>query len=350
MTENAGLSGIVDGHMHQWDPLATPRVASAPAKVVRRAPFLSAPLFRTFPRATRDFVGDPRYLLNPYLPLDYAADSAAAHVDTVVHIQAGWQGRSPMDAVDETRWVAALPFGIGTAPRLGAIVVHANPAERSIGAVLDGHMRASTLVRGVRCIAAFGSDRGVMDFAERDGLLCVSDFLRDFAEIADRGLSFDIWLYAHQLRQALPLVSEYPETTFILDHYATPAGALGPLGNGVGAAPAERRVIVDRWRDDIAALADRPNVVAKHSGFGMPVLGLGRVSREHLRDAIGPLTEHVEDVFGPQRTFWSSNFPIDKPGVTLADSVWILRQVLGDRLDDEAMFRGNVCRVYRIDP
>jgi hypothetical protein len=61
--------------------------------------------------------------------------------------------------------------------------------------------------------------------------------------------------------------------------------------------------ILERWRDDISALAALPNVAAKHSGLGMPVLGLGPLPREQFSDAIAPLVTHLDQAFGPERTF-----------------------------------------------
>lgn len=339
---------VIDAHIHQWDPFTTPRVVSGPAKIIRRARFAEPLMMRMFPRAARDFAGDPQYLLNTYLPDDYAADAAPVRVEAVVHIEAGWQGKHRMDSVDETRWVSSLPFGKNGAPALGAIVTHANPSEPEVAKVLDAHLQASPLVRGVRSTAAHSPDRGILDFADGPNVLSEPSFLRGFAAVAQRGLSFELWVYGHELPSAVTLASEYPDTTFILDHYATPVGALAPTGRHTGTTAAERREILDRWRGDVDELAALPNVVAKHSGLGMPVLGLGRLPREEFRDAVAPLVTHLDRVFGPERTFWSSNFPIDKPNTSLPDTIWVLRQILGDRFDENRMLRDNAKRVYRI--
>lgn len=339
---------IVDAHVHQWDPFTTPRLVSGPAKIMRRAPFTRRPLLRMFPRAVRDFAGDPQYVLNTYLPADYTADAAPLHVESIVHVEVGWQGKRPIDNADETRWVSSLPLGENGTPALGAIVVHADPSEAEVGEVLDAHLQASPLVRGVRCVAANSPDPGIMSFEKRPHLLSEPAFLRGFAAVAQRGLSFEIWVYGHQLSDGLTLAREYSGTTFVLDHYATPVGALAPCGRRTGHTAAERTDIVQRWRDDISALAALPNVVAKHSGLGMPVLGLGPLPREEFSDAIAPLVTHLDEAFGPERTFWSSNYPMDKPNIALPDVIWALRQILGDRFDEDAMLRDNARRVYRI--
>lgn len=342
-------AAVIDAHIHQWNPFTTPRVTSGPAKILRRAPFLRPALMRLFPAATREFIGDPRYLLNPYLPADYRVDGAPAQVGTIVHVEAGWHGKGPLGPVGETEWVAALPFGVDGAPRLGAIVANADPSRPGIGDVLDAHLRASSLVHGIRCMAAHSDDPGVVNWAPAAHWLTQPEFLRGFSAVAERGLSFEIWVYSHQLDDAHTLASEYPESTFVLDHYATPVGLLGPSGKLTGRTESERKDILQRWRDGISALAELPNVVAKHSGIGMPVLGAGPQPRERLRDGVAPLITHLDSAFGPDRTFWSSNFPIDKPNIALAESVSILREVLGDRFDAGKMLRDNARRIYRVE-
>lgn len=342
------MTDVVDAHIHQWDPFTTPRVASVVAKAVRRVPPLEPALVRVFPRSTREFVVTPTYLFNEYLPSDYAVDGAPAGVGTVVHVQAGWASKDPFGDVDETRWVAGLPWGVDGAPALGALVVHAEPHHLRIREVLDAHLAASPLVRGVRCLAAHSPDRGVMSWTPAPHLFTEPAFLTGFAAIAERGLSFDLWCYGHQLPDALELAREYPETTFVLDHYGTPVGVFGPRGKRAGATVADRADVLRRWRDDVSALAALPNVVAKHSGLGINVLGAGTVSRERLRDLAAPLVEHLQAAFGGERTFWSSNFPIDKPNMALADGIWILRQVLGGGFDEDAILRDNAKRAYRV--
>ena len=70
-------------------------------------------------------------------------------------------------------------------------------------------------------------------------------------------------------------------------------------------------------------------MTAKHSGLGMPVPGFGPLPREQFRDVVAPLVTHLDQSFGPERTSWSSNYPIDKPNIGLPDSIWALRQILG---------------------
>ena len=209
-------------------------------------------------------------------------------------------------------------------------------------------------MRGVRCVAAHHPDPGVRDFADQPHLLSDPAFLKGFAAIAERGLSFEIWCYAHQLPDALVLAQEYPETTFVLDHYATPVGLLGPRGKTTGRTT---RNGPPSWRPGARTSppsAALPNVVAKHSGLGMPLLGANR-SRPlaadavaEMTDQVAPLIRHVHDVFGADRTMWASNFPIDKAELTLPATLRLITDVLGADADLTKLVRDVARRVYRI--
>ena len=320
---------IIDPHIHQWDPFTTPREVSMPAKVVRRVPPLRRVLTALVPKRDREFVGDPKHVLNAYVPANYRVDAGGLPVEAIVHVEAGWHDHKPMGGVGETKWVASLPFGTDGVPKLGAIVCHADPSEANVGAQLDRHITASPLVKGVRCIGASHPDAGVRSWTA-PGLFAKPEFLRGFAAIAERGLSFEAWVYSHQLDDVVVLASEYPEATLVLDHYATPVGFIGPRGRETGRTEADRRAIFDRWFDDIAAVAALPNVVAKHSGLGMPILGwAGRQTTTQFRDAIAPLVTRTQQLFGADRTLWASNFPMDKPIVSLTGTIEALLDILG---------------------
>lgn len=347
--------GIIDPHIHQWDPLTTERVQSREARLVRALPRIPRFMGAVAAKVDREFVGHPHHVLKPYLPDTYRQDAASVPVRTVVHIEAEWPAEERhLDAVGETEWLTGLPFGHGGAPELGAIVVAADPRWADVGEVLDAHLAASPLVRGVRSKAAHHPDPGVRDFAETPGLWLEPAYLKGFTAIAERGLSFELWCYAHQLPDAVQLIREYPETTFVLNHYATPVGLLGPRGESTGRTEPERSAMLDRWRDDVAAVAEFPNVVAKHSGLGMPLLGVmprkprGMESVAMLADQWRPLIRHLHDVFGPERTMWASNFPMDKATVTIPASVAVLLDVLGSDAEPELLLRDVAARVYRI--
>lgn len=355
--ELAGIvPGIIDAHIHQWDPFTTPREASRLAPLYRRAPGLFERLLPVLlPQPKRELVRTARHVARPYLPADYAADVAGTvaavgvPVEAAIHVQAGWHGP---DQAEETAWVAGLPFGADGNPGLAAIVGNADPRDPGCGALLDAHAEASDRFRGVRSMTTWHPDKGVMDWIDEPEVMRSAAFLRGFAAIAERGLTFDAYVYSAQLPEVVVLAREYPETTIVLDHYAPPVGICGPMGRSTGRTEAERRELLARWRDDLTTLAEScPNVVAKHSGLAFPTLGHREpLDRRQIAERVAPLVEHTTAVFGPDRLVFGSNFPMDKSIATYADVVGALVDLLAPGGPDllRKVFRENAQRVYRL--
>ena len=351
------VSGIVDAHIHQWDPFTTPREASRLAPVYKRAPRL---INRIFPllagRANREGLVTARHVLQPYVPADYASDvrdvpeAVGAPVEAVIHVEASWHGPDP---VDETGWVDRLPFGRDGAPGLAAIVGHADPRAADFATTLDAHRAASERFRGIRCMAAWHPDRKIKNWSDGPGILRAAGFLRGFAALAERNLTFDAYVYSHQLGDVRVLAGEYPDTTIVLDHFAPLVGWLGPMGRATGRTDADRAAIFSHWRDDVAALAEHRNVVAKLSGLAFPALGLQTpgVDRAALGELVAPLINHAVDRFGEDRVMWASNFPMDKAIAKYVDVAGALADVLAPRGPDllARVFRTNAVGAYRLD-
>ncbi|ONM46979.1 amidohydrolase family protein [Nocardia donostiensis] len=349
---------IIDAHVHQWDPLTTPRDFSGMAKMFRYLPVPLGLAVRLAPRRDREFVGDPTPYLGPYLPADYRADAAGSSIEALVHIEVEWSGKGRLAKADETRWVVSLPFGVDT-PRLGGVIGGADPAAPGFTDLLDAHRSASPLFRGIRTMVAHHPDPDVRSFAAADGVLGSSAFLDGFAELAERDLLFEAWVYSHQLPEVTALAQRYPEVTIVLNHLGTPAGIFGQVGADTGANPERRREVFVRWRDDVAALGAHPNVVAKVSGLMMPILGHPVPHRgtatpvPQLLDRIGPLLRHAVDVFGVERLIWGSNFPVDKPITSIGNSVTAVATAItehtGSTETARPVFSGNAHRIYRLD-
>ncbi|GAB88671.1 amidohydrolase family protein [Gordonia rhizosphera] len=369
------IPGIVDAHLHQWNPRRTPWAANRLSRLYRYVPAFGDRVFPVVvPQSDKEYVLTPNTVARVYEPPQYVSDAAAipavagVGVDTVVHLESHWrndesagaadtpEGRS---AVEETRYVTGLPFGIGQAPRLGAVVAHADPRAERFGDLLDEHAAVNDRLRGIRLMTTRHPDPRVRNGGDADGILASPAFLKGFAEVAERGLVFDAFVYSHQLYDVVTLAREYPESTIVVDHIGTPVGVFGPVGARTGASASARADILRLWRERMTTVATCRNVVVKLSGLGMPVLGYGRErwgnigSRETLAEMVGPLVEHVVGHFGADRVMFGSNFPIDKPNTSLDMVVGALIDLLAPRGDYmlRKAFRENALRVYRIaDP
>lgn len=351
------VPGIIDAHIHQWDPFTTPREASRIAPLYRRAPGLFERLLPVLLRQPeRELILTGRHVARPYLPADYAADVAGA-VDTVgvpveaaVHVQCGWHRP---DQSEETAWLDSLPFGTAGNPGLAAIVGNADPREPDFAAVLDRHLAASDRFRGIRFMTTWHPDRGVKNWIDEERVMTSPAFLKGFAVLAARGLTYDAYVYSHQLAEVVALAKEYPDTTIVLDHYAPPVGYLGPMGRSTGQTERDRADLFARWKDSIAELAGScPNVVAKHSGLAFPTLGHRQpgISRRQLAEKVAPLVEHTTEVFGEDRLVFGSNFPMDKSITSYGTIVGALVDLLAPYGPDllRKVFRDNAKAVYKL--
>src|SRR5690349_16951874 len=72
--------GVVDPHIHQWDPLTTTREVSREARMLKRFERVPRWVNKLLPQAKREFVGDAHHVLKPYVPEVYVADVGLEHV------------------------------------------------------------------------------------------------------------------------------------------------------------------------------------------------------------------------------------------------------------------------------
>lgn len=333
---------IIDPHHHLWD---------------RRGRFgADAPApqhgFEALLRRT------PHYLLDQLL-----ADLGAGHnVRGTVFIECGAMyraGASPALApVGETEFVngvaAMSASGLyGEARACAGIVGHADlTLGDRVTPVLEAHLAAGGgRFRGVRQSASHDPDPAVLGPLARTpaGLYGDAAFRTGFAQLAAHGLSFDAWLLEPQLPDLIDLASAFPETTIILDHVGTPLG--------IGAYAGQREARFGIWRDNIQALAERPNVVCKIGGLAMPFLGLPtfmaepQATSERLAEDWRPYVETTIEAFGASRCMFESNFPVDAGTCDYA-TLWnaFKRLAAGASADEKAaLFHDTARRIYRLE-
>jgi predicted TIM-barrel fold metal-dependent hydrolase len=350
VTAANGSLTVVDSHVHFWDPFTLPGPSKDAAELYRTQPEDALRLFHeNADEAHRALVRTPKYLYQPYLPETLVADAGTTEVTGVVHVQSG---RQYTDPVDETRWVASLPFGESGRPDLVGIVGLADPRHPEFGVLLDRHCDVSDAFRGIRLMTTHHPDAGVVSSTPGPGALASSEFLSGFEALAKRGLTFDAWVFSHQLDDVITLAREYPETTIVLDHLGTPVGAAGPYGRSTGTTRQDRAAIVTAWRDRLAELSTAPNVVVKASGIAFSALGHNEaMSAQDLAYAVVYLLETVVSVFGEDRVMFGSNYPIDKPLASYNAVVEALRSTvapLGGSVLRKVL-SGNALAVYGTD-
>jgi predicted TIM-barrel fold metal-dependent hydrolase len=303
-------------------------------------------------------VGKADYVAHDYLPADYASDTSSLNISHVVHVEAAWQGKKPLDAVDETRWVDRLfsPENNSTGISLGGIVGYTELRHPDAEAVLKAHVAASSKLVGIRQMLAWDEDKHIMRFCDRGGISQDPVWRKNFALLETLDLSFDAWFFHHQLDEMVALAKAYPGIRFVLCHMGTPIGLGGPFAS-YGHSPCKRNAILQQWQEGMAKVAQCPNVSVKLSGFFMPVVGWGfhqleqPPAHQQVLERYKPLVDFVLEQFGVSRCMFASNFPMDKVSLSLKELYDLYWDIVADlpAQDKAALFRENAARFYRID-
>lgn len=238
---------------------------------------------------------------------DFIGETRFHNVSKVIHVQAAI---GTPDPVRETEWLQAF------ADRLGipqGIVAYADLAGADLVETLERHAQFPNLcgIRDLRYDDYLSDPAWRRGFAEleRFGLVCCDD-----PSIEDMPL-------------ALELARQFPGITLCIDH----AGF-----------PRERDdAYFRRWRDAMQELASAENVVVKISGLGM-------CDQRWTVDSLRPWVLACIEAFGVDRSFFATNWPVDRLFSSYGDVLDAYEQIISDLSDHEqrALFSLTANRVF----
>jgi predicted TIM-barrel fold metal-dependent hydrolase len=267
-------------------------------------------------------------------------------------------GPEEMRPVGEVEFVqglaAASASGLyGPTRAAAAIVGHANLnlGER-VAPVLEALRVASPKrFRGIRHSVTWDPHPEVENTAAHPikGQLLSEPFRAGARVLARMGLSLEAWLYFPQLPELADFARAVPDLTIILNHI----GGLLRVGPYAG-----NDEVLATWRRGIAAVAACPNVHVKLGGVGMPRTGFDWHARttpigsEELANSMAPLMSYCIEQFGPSRSMFESNFPVDKVSFSYTVMYNAFKRFSKGYAAAEraAMFHDTATRVYRLSP
>ena len=300
------LPNIIDAHHHLWDLRAC------------RYPWLMA-------RGVKRFFGDPTPIQKNYLIGDFFRDIGGLPVAASIHIQVGVE---ESQSVAETRWLQSVADTDAGRGFPQGIVAFCNLAEPGAMDSIEQHGRFPNL-RGIRQIVGRSPKEDAVTGTGK--LLENPVWIKNLARLAEYGLSFDLQLVPHQLRQAKNVLAKIPRLKVALCHCGSP---FDRTGTGL-----------TLWKEGISELAELPNVYCKLSGFGMFDHGWSAAS-------IRQIALHAIDVFTPVRCMFGSNFPVDSLYAGYAD-IWAAYNDITSGFSDSErrqLFAGTAGSFYTIRP
>ena len=298
---------------------------------------------------------------NPYLLPELLADIGDGHnVVSTVFMECGSMYRAdgpvaeaPLGETEFVNGIAAMSASntYGPARACAGIVGFADlTLGTRVGSILDAHMALSPRFRGVRHAAGWDASADVRNSHTRPSQYLLQDiaFRQGIAELEQRRLSFDAWLYHPQIPELIELAQDFPSLPIIADHFCGPLG-IGPYSN-------QQQAIYPYWQADFKALSECRNVYAKLGGVAMPVNGFGwhrrdkPASSDELVAANGGYYRWAIECFGPERCMFESNFPVDRQSCSYHVLWNAFKKIAVDFSADDrsAMFHDTASRVYRI--
>ena len=296
----------------------------------------------------------------PYFLDELLADTSSGHnIVATVFLQCGWayraHGPESLRPVGETEFVRKIADEAdrrSTPTKVCAGIV--GFADLTLGDAVDE-------VLGAHIQAADGRFRGIRHLTAREETFWASiappppartmgtdAFRRGFARLRPHGLSFDAWLYHTQIPELTALARAFPDTPIVLNHIG------GRLG--IGGYESRRDEVFADWRANLRDLSSCPNVSIKLGGLGMLLAGFGFHERprppssEELAAAWRPTLEACIEAFGPERSMFESNFPVDKAMFSYPVMWNAFKRVAASSFAAEkaALFHDTAAKFYRL--
>ena len=245
---------------------------------------------------------------------EYATQARRAGIEAALHMEVDVD---QADIQAETSHVKAQSLEQGSLLR-GAIA-SCRPEEAGFAAYLE-RQQADPFVKGFRRVLHVMPD----ELSES------APFRENIKRLAGTGLTFDLVVLPHQIPRAIALVDLAPDVQFVLDHCGVP----DIKGN------AEHP-----WREHMAEIARRPNVIGKISGV-VAYADAGSWTVESLR----PYVEHTVSSFGWDRVVWGSDWPVCTLGGGLATWVAATHALIAGASADERtkLLSDNARRMWKL--
>lgn len=240
---------------------------------------------------------------------DFLSETRFQNVEHVVHVQAATGSPDP---VEETAWLQAFADRAGI-PQ--GIVAYADLTAPDVEEVLGRH-------------AAFPNLRGIRDL-RYDDYLSNPAWLRGYSELEEFGLVFCDDPDVDEMRLAADVVRRFPGIVYCVDHAGFPRKRSNEY--------------FKRWQTGMQQLAGVENTVVKISGLGM-------CDHRWTVESLRPWVLTALDVFGVDRTFFGTNWPVDRLFSSYGDVLDAYEELISelDRHEQEALFHGNANRIFRL--
>ncbi len=291
---------IIDTHQHLWDlkQFTPPWLKDAP-EVIRK------------PHVTTDFLRETRGLnvvKAIYMEIDVAPHQQVEEAQHVIELSAS----------DDHPTVAG--------------VISGRPNEEAFENYIR-QFQDSPAIKGVRQVLQVPSTPR--------GFCLQPRYVKSVQLLGELGMSFDLCMRPSELADGEQLAKLCPGTRFIVDHCGNADPTAFQTSDQQTAKPWHE---VDQWKRDMAALAERDNVVCKISGI------VARAPKGWQPQDLAPIINHCLDEFGPDRVMFGADWPVCKLGASYREWVNGLKAVIANRpmAQQKKLLHDNAAAFYKV--
>ncbi|MEM6429150.1 MAG: amidohydrolase family protein [Deinococcota bacterium] len=257
---------------------------------------------------------DMGVIYRDYQPSDLAPELARHNIAKTVVVQAA-------DTVAETEYLLEL----------------ANTHDSIAGVVgwldMESPEFEAELVR-LKQHPKFVGIRPMIQDLEDSAWMLRNKVRESFELVVEHDCTFEFLTHPRHLKHALEVVRNTPNLRCVIDHISKPHIEKG---------------ILQPWQDDLAAIAEFPNVYCKFSG-----LVTEANHSTWMLDDLRPYAKHVATCFGSKRLMFGSDWPVCLLAASYDQVMNAAEVLLADYLDpfdDEAraaVFGGNASHFYQL--
>jgi len=226
--------------------------------------------FWNYDPKTHDWINeDMRVIRKDFLPADLAPILKENNVDGCIAVQADQTDAETQILIREANQNSFIKGVVGW------VDLNSTEIEAALASYTDTKM-----LKGFRHILQ----------AEPKGFMLAPSFKKGIDALTKYNYTYDLLIYASQLKEAKEFISNHSTQPIVIDHLAKPNIKEGEWEN---------------WKKDINEIAQYPNVYCKISGMATEANW-----NTWTMDTLKPYIDTVVEAFGTDRIMFGSDWPV----------------------------------------
>ena len=299
------MINIVDTHQHLWD----------------------------LERLKLPWLDNVLALKKEHLPAHYLKASEGTGIKRTIYMEVDAHADHKQKEIEDMTMLCKSEDEI-----MQGIVISANPGDSGFSKFLEINS-GNHFIKGIR---------QVLHTPEQPVKYCLStQFVKGIRELGKRGLLFDICIRPAEIKDAVELCRQNPETIFMLDHCgnADPYVVNGQRNRDISHPDSTFFHTRESWQEGIQNLGRLENVYCKISGI------ISRAETGWNAETLAPTVNACLDAFGDDRVVFGGDWPVCNLGASLSEWVAALREIVKNRPEtlQKKLFHTNAERLYEIE-